>query len=91
MSSITAVPAHNDSGTLRAALPHIAPFLGILALAIILPFVHTLLITSIVVVSIVVIAIIVVPMITVLVVSAAVLHAFLRLCPDKRRYSEGGE
>src|SRR5262249_59707067 len=29
----------NDSGTFRAALPHVAPFLGILAVAIILPFV----------------------------------------------------
>ena len=39
MTSVTAVPAHNDSGPLRAALPHVAPFLGILVLAIILPFV----------------------------------------------------
>ena len=39
MTSVTAVPAHNDSGSIRAALPHVAPFLGILALAMILPFV----------------------------------------------------
>ena len=39
MTSVTAIPAHNDSGSLRAALPHVAPFLGILAVAIILPFV----------------------------------------------------
>src|SRR3954468_5386448 len=39
MTSVTAVPAHNDTGTFRAALPHVAPFLGILALAMILPFV----------------------------------------------------
>ena len=39
MTSVTATPLHNDSSPLRAALPHIAPFLGILAVAIILPFV----------------------------------------------------
>ena len=39
MTTVTATPAQNDSGTFRAALPHIAPFLGILAAAIILPFV----------------------------------------------------
>ena len=39
MTSVTATPAHNEAGTIRAALPHVAPFLGILALAMILPFV----------------------------------------------------
>ena len=39
MTSVTATPAQAEAGTIRATLPHVAPFLGILALAMILPFV----------------------------------------------------
>ena len=39
MTSVTATPAHHEAGAIRAALPQLAPFLGILALAMILPFV----------------------------------------------------
>jgi branched-chain amino acid transport system permease protein len=39
MTAVTATPAHSETGAWRASLPHVAPFLGILALALILPFV----------------------------------------------------
>jgi branched-chain amino acid transport system permease protein len=39
MTAVTATPAHPETGTIRAALPQLAPFLGILALAMILPFI----------------------------------------------------
>jgi len=39
MTAVTASPLRTDGGTWRAALPHIAPFLGILVLAALLPFV----------------------------------------------------
>jgi ABC-type branched-subunit amino acid transport system permease subunit len=39
MTSVTATPTHHETGAIRAALPQLAPFLGILALAIVLPFV----------------------------------------------------
>mgnify|MGYP001051985792 CR=1 FL=1 len=38
MTSVTATPAQHELGGIRAALPQLAPFLGILALAIVLPF-----------------------------------------------------
>ncbi|WP_407147942.1 ABC transporter permease subunit [Bradyrhizobium sp. ORS 86] len=39
MTAVTASPLRTEGGTWRAALPHIAPFLGILVLATLLPFV----------------------------------------------------
>lgn len=39
MTAVTATPARNEPGDLRAILPQLAPFLGILAVAMILPFV----------------------------------------------------
>ncbi|WP_407166224.1 ABC transporter permease subunit [Bradyrhizobium sp. ORS 111] len=39
MTAVTASPLRTEGGTWRAALPHIAPFLGILVLAALLPFV----------------------------------------------------
>jgi len=39
MTAVTTTPAHSKTGALRAALPQLAPFLGILAVAMILPFV----------------------------------------------------
>ncbi|QPF83236.1 branched-chain amino acid ABC transporter ATP-binding protein/permease [Bradyrhizobium genosp. L] len=39
MSAVTATPPRTESGAWRAALPHIAPFAGILVLATLLPFV----------------------------------------------------
>ncbi|MBA2398382.1 MAG: hypothetical protein H0V72_06740, partial [Bradyrhizobium sp.] len=39
MTTVTAAPVQHDGSTIRAALPHLAPFIGILVLAMILPFV----------------------------------------------------
>jgi branched-chain amino acid transport system permease protein len=39
MTAITAAAPHGETGAWRAALPHVAPFLGILAVALILPLV----------------------------------------------------
>ena len=39
MTAVTATPARGETSDLRAMLPHLAPFLGILAAAMILPFV----------------------------------------------------
>jgi len=37
MTAVTTTPARDEAGTWRAALPHVAPFLGILAIALLLP------------------------------------------------------
>jgi hypothetical protein len=39
MSAVTATPARGDISSFRAALPQLAPFLGIFAVAMIMPFV----------------------------------------------------
>ena len=39
MTAVTATSAQTESGAWRAALPHIAPFLGIIAVALLLPVV----------------------------------------------------
>ena len=39
MTAVTATPARSESRDLRAMLPHLAPFLGILVAAMVLPFV----------------------------------------------------
>ncbi|HEY4836505.1 MAG TPA: hypothetical protein VII07_17710, partial [Bradyrhizobium sp.] len=39
MTALTAAPARNETRAIRAVLPQLAPFLGIFALAMILPFV----------------------------------------------------
>ncbi|WP_245312504.1 branched-chain amino acid ABC transporter permease, partial [Bradyrhizobium macuxiense] len=39
MSAVTATPPRTEGGAWRTALPHVAPFLGILVLALLLPFV----------------------------------------------------
>ncbi|MGX1105734.1 MULTISPECIES: branched-chain amino acid ABC transporter ATP-binding protein/permease [Bradyrhizobium] len=39
MTSVVATPSRTDSGAWRTALPHVLPFLGILAAAVLLPFV----------------------------------------------------
>ena len=39
MTAVTATPASSESADMRGVLPQLAPFLGILAVAMILPFV----------------------------------------------------
>jgi branched-chain amino acid transport system permease protein len=39
MTAVTATPSRSEASAIRAALPQLAPFLGILAIAMILPFV----------------------------------------------------